>query len=132
MGKPGMYIQSDIQFVQQVQDAIRELPHGEDPEDEHIIPYYINMNLFARFFSNDQPGKGNSIQASELHVAYSDYFAEMIEEEELMFEDLVRMNDDPEFEAVMDFEFDEDDPEWFTLGKQVPSTIHGYAFENMF
>ena len=41
------------------------------------------MNLFARFFSNDQPGKGNSIQASELHVAYSDYFAEMIEEEDV-------------------------------------------------
>ena len=41
----------------------------------------------------------------------------MIEEEELMFEDLVRMNDDPEFDSVMDFEFDENDPEWFTLGK---------------
>ena len=53
MGKPGSFIQSDMQFVQKVQDEIRQLyPHGEDGSD-HTIPPEFNMSLYTRFFIND-------------------------------------------------------------------------------
>ena len=58
MGKSGRYVQSDMQFVQQVQDNIRDFPHGENKQ--HTIPDYINMKIFARFFVDDQPGESNN------------------------------------------------------------------------
>ena len=71
MGKPGNYIQSDLQFIQKVQEEIREFL-GEGTVTK--IPDSFNMMLQARFFVNDQHKASNVITASELFVDYSDDF----------------------------------------------------------
>ena len=82
MGKPGLYVQSDMQFVQKVQDEIRQFPHGEGPD--HIIPPQFNMALFARFFVNDQK-KEAVMTASELHINYSPMFVDFLEDQNIAY-----------------------------------------------
>ena len=39
--------------------------------------------------------------------------------------------EDPEF-AEIEKEMEENEPDWFPTAPMVKSTMHGYAFENMF
>ena len=59
MGKPGGYVQSDLQFVQKVQEELRMFLVNESEKSENntlakIIPDAFNINLQTRFFVNDQ------------------------------------------------------------------------------
>ena len=140
MGKPGNYIQSDLQFIQKVQEEIREFL-GEGPVTR--IPDTFNMNIQARFFVNDQHKASNVMTASELFVDYSDAFKKYLDNENIdyyiddWFKEMDEMTDE-EFENFEEEDWvppivDEfEDWENSVVYPLARSQYHGYQFQNMF
>lgn len=109
-GKEGDYVQSDMQYVQQVRDDIREY---SDHDKTGRLDEELAMNLMTRFFVHeDIQGDtlvNRSLIAAEIHL-----------EESLYFQDLKAKMDDPE-SGFYEEEFDRMSPQQ-----------HGHVFKNMY
>ena len=69
-GNMSGYVQSDMQFAQQVANDILFYT----PETADILPDYLNMELRMRFFVLDYSEGDNQMVAAEMHLDYSPDF----------------------------------------------------------
>ena len=72
-GKPGNYIQSDIQFAQQVRDDFRFFLSQQSGE----LASEADMKIYAHMFILQLRNSANKVMASELRIDYSDVFKQL-------------------------------------------------------
>ena len=64
-GKEGPYVQSDMQYAQQVQVDIRSMQHARE---NGLLKSEVALELMTRFYAQDGADGTQKVVASEIHL----------------------------------------------------------------